>query len=71
MLRCNTKSCAVDGVCRLQGVLDEAVDAFYPALGQGTLEDLVRGRPTLARVLMLAWREAKAAALAEDTPGNP
>jgi Rrf2 family nitric oxide-sensitive transcriptional repressor len=45
--------CLLVGVCKLQGVLQEAVDAFHAALDRYTLADLVRNRARLASVLML------------------
>src|SRR5512132_737536 len=39
--------CAISDVCRLRGVLDEAVRAFYGVLDRYTLQDLVRNRQTL------------------------
>ncbi len=38
-------------VCRLRGVLDEAVHAFYAVLDRYTLADLVHNRRTLNKVL--------------------
>jgi Rrf2 family nitric oxide-sensitive transcriptional repressor len=46
-------ACAIDGACRLKGVLGEAVDAFYDVLDGYTLADITRNRQTLARVLMI------------------
>lgn len=43
--------CAIARVCRLRGVLGEAVQAFYAVLDRYTLEDLVGNRPRLAKVL--------------------
>ncbi|HVO87238.1 MAG TPA: Rrf2 family transcriptional regulator [Casimicrobiaceae bacterium] len=43
--------CAITRMCRLRGVLKEAVDAFYGVLGRYTLDDLVHNRRALARVL--------------------
>ncbi len=43
--------CAIAEVCRLRGVLDEAVRAFYAVLDRYTLADLVKNRRTLNRVL--------------------
>ena len=45
-------ACAIDGACRLKGVLREAVDAFYEVLDRYTLADLTRNRQTLARILV-------------------
>lgn len=44
--------CAIVRGCRLRGVLAEAVDAFHGVLARYTLEDLVRNRPALAKVLV-------------------
>jgi Rrf2 family nitric oxide-sensitive transcriptional repressor len=46
-----TNTCGIAGICRLRGVFGEAVDAFYAVLENYTLEDLVRSRQTLARIL--------------------
>jgi Rrf2 family transcriptional regulator, nitric oxide-sensitive transcriptional repressor len=43
--------CCIASICRLSGVLDEAVHAFYAALDRYTLADLVQNRESLARVL--------------------
>ena len=43
--------CTISRVCRLRGVLGEAVDAFYGVLDRYTLEDLVRNRTPLSRVM--------------------
>ena len=45
--------CVITPVCRLRGVLREAVEAFYAVLDQYTLEDLVRNRHALAKVLFV------------------
>lgn len=46
--------CAITRGCRLRGALAEAVDAFYAVLARYTLEDLVRQRAPLARMLVSA-----------------
>lgn len=43
--------CAIAQVCRLRGVLDEAVQAFYAVLDRYTLEDLAKNRTSLKKVL--------------------
>lgn len=43
--------CTIVRVCRLRGVLKEAVDAFYAALDRHTLADLVHDRASLTRLL--------------------
>jgi Rrf2 family transcriptional regulator, nitric oxide-sensitive transcriptional repressor len=45
--------CAIAGICRLSGVLAEAVRAFYDALDRYTLADLVHNRQALARVMFV------------------
>lgn len=43
--------CSIAGICRLSGVLAEAVKAFYAVLDKYTLADLVQNRQALAKVL--------------------
>jgi Rrf2 family nitric oxide-sensitive transcriptional repressor len=43
--------CSIAGICRLSGVLGEAVKAFYAVLDKYTLADLVHNRQALAKVL--------------------
>lgn len=43
--------CSIAGICRLSGVLAEAVNAFYATLDRYTLADLVHNRQALARVM--------------------
>jgi Rrf2 family transcriptional regulator, nitric oxide-sensitive transcriptional repressor len=43
--------CVISGNCRLQGVLGEALDAFYAVLDRYSLADLVVNRQALARIL--------------------
>jgi Rrf2 family transcriptional regulator, nitric oxide-sensitive transcriptional repressor len=45
--------CAIAACCRLQGVLGEAVQAFYDVLDRYTLADLAKNRHTLAQVLRI------------------
>jgi Rrf2 family transcriptional regulator, nitric oxide-sensitive transcriptional repressor len=45
--------CSIAGICRLSGVLADAVRAFYGALDQYTLADLVHNRQALARVMFV------------------
>lgn len=48
------EACSIARLCRLRGVLHEAVQAFEAVLGRYTLADLVaRNRPSLARVLLM------------------
>jgi Rrf2 family nitric oxide-sensitive transcriptional repressor len=51
--------CAIVGVCRLSGVLAEAVRAFYAVLDRYTLADLVKNRHTLMQVLHIARPASK------------
>jgi Rrf2 family nitric oxide-sensitive transcriptional repressor len=44
-------NCIIARVCRLRGVLQEAVEAFYEVLDGYTLADLVHNRSTLIKVL--------------------
>jgi Rrf2 family nitric oxide-sensitive transcriptional repressor len=46
-----SNACVITPACRLRGVLQEAVEAFYDALGQYTLTDLMRERQALTRIL--------------------
>lgn len=47
-----TNTCRITGVCRLRGALGEAVSAFYGALENYTLADLVRNRRELDAILI-------------------
>jgi Rrf2 family transcriptional regulator, nitric oxide-sensitive transcriptional repressor len=44
-------ACTIVRVCRLRGVLKEAVDGFYAVLDRYTLADLVQERSALTKVL--------------------
>ena len=44
--------CVITPVCKLRSVLADAVRAFYAALDQYTLADLLRNRRALAKVLL-------------------
>ena len=46
-------NCCIAGICRLSGVLAEAVRSFYSTLDRYTLADLVENRQSLAKVLFL------------------
>jgi len=48
-----TNRCLITPICKLRGVLGEAVRAFYAVLDGYTLEDLVANRSALAKVLFL------------------
>jgi Rrf2 family nitric oxide-sensitive transcriptional repressor len=45
--------CSIARICRLRGVLAEAVEAFHAVLDGYTLADLVHNRSSLARVLLI------------------
>jgi len=45
-------ACRITGLCRLQGVLGEAVAAFHAVLQRYTLADLVHNREALSMVLL-------------------
>lgn len=49
-----TNSCPINGMCRLKGILSEAVAAFYESLDRHTLADLVSGpwRQQLSSILL-------------------
>lgn len=44
--------CRITRICRLKGVLSEAVQAFHAVLDRHTLADLVHNRPALAAMLI-------------------
>ena len=46
--------CAITRICRLRGVLGEAVEAFHAVLDRYTLADLVRNRQALGQILFVA-----------------
>jgi len=43
--------CCIARICRLRGVLGEAIDAFYAVLDRYTLADLVHNRAPLSKIL--------------------
>ncbi|MGZ5038255.1 MAG: RrF2 family transcriptional regulator [Usitatibacter sp.] len=43
--------CAIARVCRLKGILAEAVEAFYETLDRYTLSDLIANRAKVAQIL--------------------
>jgi Rrf2 family nitric oxide-sensitive transcriptional repressor len=45
--------CVISRVCRLRGVLSEAVRAFYDVLDRYTLADLVQNRAALSKLLFV------------------
>jgi Rrf2 family nitric oxide-sensitive transcriptional repressor len=45
-------NCCIARICRLRGILREAVDAFYGVLDRYTLADLADNRTELAKVLL-------------------
>ena len=52
------QACAISGVCRLAGVLAEAMAAFHAVLDRYTLQDLVHNRDSLASLLFAERRTA-------------
>lgn len=57
----DTNCCAITVDCRLKHALAKAVDAFYDTLRGYTLEDVVRNRRALGKVLFSAAPVRKAA----------
>ena len=53
--------CAITADCKLKFALSDAVDAFYAALRRYTLEDVVKNRKALGKVLFVAPPARKAA----------
>ena len=56
-----TNCCAITADCKLKFALSDAVDAFYSALRRYTLEDVVKNRKALGKVLFVAPPVRKAA----------
>jgi Rrf2 family nitric oxide-sensitive transcriptional repressor len=52
--------CVISSICKLRGVLEEAVKAFYAALDRYTLEDLVRNRHAMVRILRVGAQRLQA-----------
>lgn len=50
--------CVLAGACRLQGVLQEAIERFYGVLDQYSLEDLVANRARIAKIMQ--WQPVAA-----------
>lgn len=46
-------TCPIARICRLRGVLNDAVNAFYAVLDEYTLEDLVQNRAMLGKALQI------------------
>jgi Rrf2 family nitric oxide-sensitive transcriptional repressor len=57
----DTNCCAITADCKLKYALSEAVDAFYAALRRYTLEDVVKNRKALGKVLFVSPPVRKAA----------
>jgi Rrf2 family transcriptional regulator, nitric oxide-sensitive transcriptional repressor len=53
-------TCCIVQCCRLQGVLADAVKAFYAALDRYTLADLTRNKSELSTILFLPRQAANA-----------
>jgi len=56
-----SNTCDIVRVCRLRGVLAEAVEAFYAALERHTLADLVQNHKAFTRVLRIDARSVLSA----------
>ena len=57
----DTNCCAITADCKLKFALSDAVDAFYAALRRYSLEDVVKNRKALGKVLFVAPPVRKAA----------
>ena len=53
-----SEACAIARICRLAGVLDQAVKAFYDVLDRFTLQDITQNRRALAAILHTQPRAA-------------
>ena len=51
-------ACSLTGRCRLEGVLRQAVTAFYAVLDRYTLQDMITHRAQLAQILFTPQAEA-------------
>lgn len=49
---CATNKCVITPVCRLKGVLHEAMDAYFKVLDSYTLADFVENNENLAAILL-------------------
>lgn len=49
----DAQQCTIVTICRLRGVMQEAMDAFFAVLDRYTLDDLVHNREMLAQALRL------------------
>lgn len=58
----NPGRCRIAPVCRLRGVMQEAIEAFYRVLDAVTLEDLAQNRAALSRALFVERPRAHPAA---------
>jgi Rrf2 family nitric oxide-sensitive transcriptional repressor len=52
-LGANNQPCQIFPVCRLKGVLGEAASAFFGVLDRYTLEDLVKRKPEMKKLLKI------------------
>jgi len=59
--------CSIADICRLRGVLGEAIGAFYSVLDRYTLADLVHNRQSLAKVLFTQQVAAAPASASRTT----
>jgi Rrf2 family transcriptional regulator, nitric oxide-sensitive transcriptional repressor len=55
-LRSSGEPCAIDGACRLKGILRDATRSFLSSLDDHTLADLIVARPRLEALLQLERR---------------
>ncbi|MEJ2795784.1 Rrf2 family transcriptional regulator [Iodobacter sp. LRB] len=52
-------SCSIDGICRLKGVLFEAMQAFYSVLDRYTLQDLIKNPAELNAIFSIPLVQVK------------
>ncbi|MBK9135072.1 MAG: Rrf2 family transcriptional regulator [Betaproteobacteria bacterium] len=67
----NPGQCCIAPVCRLRGVMQQAIDAFYGVLDGCTLADLAANRQALARALSIEVPLRRAPARSGNARGAP
>lgn len=65
-------SCLIQSVCRLTGILREALDAFMAVLERYTLEDLLTHRGNMMQLFVASTNESSATTVTEsETVADP